>query len=163
MNHLRYRRMRLRRSDGRVYLDRWGVIVDRVGGVYLHRMTAPDPGRDLHDHPWTFWSVILRGGYTEQVTGIDGACSRAWLAKSGVGRPGTSQPGDSRTWRPGSVHRIKLDQCHRIIELRANPCWTLVIRGPRRRNWGFYTPQRWVCWHDYHAELDYAENRGVVR
>lgn len=54
-----YRRLTLRRADGEVYLNRWGIGHDRVGGVLLHRMDAPDPGVDLHDHPWWFVSIIL--------------------------------------------------------------------------------------------------------
>lgn len=61
-----YRRLTLRRADGQVYLNRWGVGHDRVGRVLLHKMEAPDPGVDLHDHPWWFVSIVLWGGYTEQ-------------------------------------------------------------------------------------------------
>jgi hypothetical protein len=56
-------RIRLRREDGRVYLNRWGFECDRIGGVFLRKMEAPDPGLDLHDHPWSFVSLILKGGY----------------------------------------------------------------------------------------------------
>lgn len=38
-----FRRLRLRRADGLIYLDRRGLADDRIGRVLLHRMDAPDP------------------------------------------------------------------------------------------------------------------------
>lgn len=29
-------------------------------------MTAPDARTTLHDHPWSFLSIVLRGGYVER-------------------------------------------------------------------------------------------------
>lgn len=55
--------------DGRTFLRRRGVDA-RLFGVLLHRIDAPDPGLDLHDHPWPFVSIVLRGGYTELVASI---------------------------------------------------------------------------------------------
>lgn len=34
-------------------------------GLYFHRIMRSDMGRHFHDHPWSFLSLILRGGYTE--------------------------------------------------------------------------------------------------
>lgn len=55
--------------DGRTFLRRRGVDL-RWFGVLVHQIDAPDPGIDLHDHPWPFVSIILRGGYTEQAAQI---------------------------------------------------------------------------------------------
>lgn len=129
-----YRRMRLRRADGRVYLDRWGFSADRVGGVYLHRMSAPDPGLDLHDHPWTFVTIPLWGGYTEQRAETREAPTLALLAD----RWDTCTRGVVGQVRVGRPRLMRLDECHRITALRRHSCWTLVFRGPRRRGWGFY-------------------------
>jgi hypothetical protein len=38
------------------------------------------------------------------------------------------------------LHRIELDK----------PCWTLFIRGPSCREWGFLTDDGWVDWRKYH-------------
>lgn len=117
-----------RREDGKVYLDRWGFET-RFGGIYLHKMTAPDPGLDVHNHPWRFASLILRGGYGE-------------IVKRPHGRPYSS-------WRAGSLHRFPLEWAHRIVRLRRVPTWTLVFRGPRVREWGFFTPFGYVAEHEY--------------
>lgn len=129
------RRLRLRRGDGQIYLDRWGLGTKRLGGIYLHRMTAPDPGIDLHDHPWWFCSLILRGGYTEV-------------------RADTRSPHLARTltWGAGSIHSLGLQECHKIVVLKNKPTWTLVLRGPIVRKWGFYEPGGWV----WHRESDHS-------
>lgn len=141
------RRLRLRRYDGQVYLDRRGLTIDWIGGIYLHKMSAPDPGLDLHDHPWSFASLILWGGYTEERCEAREACNVAYLANVFVGVP----RGREVTWKPGSFHRLGLNECHRITKLTRRTCWTLVLRGPRVREWGFYAPDGWIKDEDYSA------------
>ena len=136
-----WRRLTLRRADGQVYLNRWGVAHDRIGGVMLHRMEAPDPGVDLHDHPWWFVSIVLWGGYTEQR-----ADSRIapHLARMADQFPETCTRGAITERRAGSARSMRLDECHTITALHRRTCWTLVIRGPRRRAWGFFLPTGYV-------------------
>jgi hypothetical protein len=123
---MKLRRLRLSRRDTEaVYLDRWGIET-RFGGVYLHKFTAPDPGLDMHDHPFVFWSFILKGGYTERVCESWRKCGGHW-----------------RKWERWSWHRMDLDECHQIVNV-ANPTWTLILRGPRVQQWGFYTPDGFV-------------------
>lgn len=131
-----WRRLTLRRSDGQVYLDRWGISLDRIGGVMLHRMEAPDPGIDLHDHPWWFVSIILWGGYTEARAGVRTPDEQEWIAR-----------------RPLSVRSMRLDECHTITDLARTTSWSLVIKGPRKRLWGFYVPGGWMPEAKYDATI----------
>lgn len=131
------RRLRLRRGDGEVYLDRWGWSCRGWFGIYLHRMTAPDPGIDLHDHPWPFVSIVLRGGYTEERSDIRDAPKFAAIASAW---PDTCRRGVEMSWRAGTIHRVRVDECHRIISLQRTPTWTLCLIGRKFRNWGFYEP-----------------------
>jgi hypothetical protein len=131
-----YRRLTLRRADGQVYLDRWGIGHDRVGGVLLHRMEAPDPGVDLHDHPWTFVSIVLSGGYTE----LRAETRWAPMFAANAEVYSTCGRGVENRRRVGSVQRMRLDECHTITKLHGRRCWTLVIKGPRRRKWGSTCP-----------------------
>jgi hypothetical protein len=55
------RRFRLTTAEGDTYLDRLRVVQTPWFGIYLHRLGTPDPGLDLHDHPWPFVSIILVG------------------------------------------------------------------------------------------------------
>lgn len=137
---VRKHRMRLRRFDGKVYLDRWGLAIEQIGGIYLHRMTAPDPGLDLHDHPFAFVSWVIKGAYTEERAETRVAPFYARL----VGHYTTCNRGYDVERPRWSFKMMRLDECHRITELVGSSCWTIVFRGPRRRGWGFYIPGGFV-------------------
>lgn len=133
-----------------VYLTRWRLLATPFGSIYLHQLHADDNDRVLHDHPWTFISIILRGGYVE--TWADSRLAAFAEAQgSYVGR-GARAAGRvrERTWRPGSVHRIRRGEFHSIRELRRTPTWTLLFVGPRRHEWGYATETGWVRFDDYH-------------
>jgi hypothetical protein len=136
------RRLTLSHHD-RSFLERWGLVHERFGGFYLHHIVDADPGFDVHDHPWSFVSIVLRGGYTEE----HAADAR------------TPERTLSRTWRAGTLHRMPLNVAHRITAARPGT-WTLVFRGPTRRVWGFYIVHpfdghTWDPWTAY----DYAQRR----
>jgi hypothetical protein len=148
--------MRLRRVDGAVYLDRWGVEWKPLGGIFLHKMDAPDPGLDVHDHPWWFVSIILAGGYDEERSPIREAPSRAARAAEHDARPGARPPGRRGVLtyrRPLSVRVMRLDEAHRIVRLHRRRSWSLVVHGPTRRGWGFYLPSGWMPWREYDATV----------
>lgn len=143
--------------DGKPFLQRRGFDNWRPFGIVVHRICGPDPGLDLHDHPWPFVTIILRGGYTEQTAPIREAPSRAEEAEWNdelPGIPGTCVRGDERSWRRWSVHVMPLHVAHRITVAEPNT-WTLMIRGRKQRRWGFYLPTGWVDWGEY----DYATRR----
>ena len=79
MTHYRLlRRRRILGPNDQAYLDRCPLSLTPWGRVYLHRFHAPDPAC-LHYHPWSFWSLVLWGGYWEprkpgRHTGASGHC-----------------------------------------------------------------------------------------
>lgn len=149
-----WRRLTLRRADGEVYLNRWGLSHRRIGGVFLHRMDAPDPGLDLHDHPWWFASFVLAGGYAEERTETRWAPTLARLAEHGTAR------GETVVRHRWSLRTMRLDECHRITKLTSRRCWTLVILGPVRRKWGFYLAAGYMVEAEYDATVG-AERRDL--
>jgi hypothetical protein len=136
--------MRLRRADGAVYLDRWGWECS-LFGVFVHRMTAPDPGQDLHDHPWTFVTFPF-ADYEEQRADTRLASTYATMADA---YPGTSHRGTLERVRRFRPRLMRLDECHRITGLSRRRVWTIVVHGPKRRGWGFYLPTAWMPQHVY--------------
>lgn len=141
-----WRRLDLIGPDGEPFLRRRGLDGQRLrlGGVLLHRIDAPDPGLDLHDHPWAFLSVVLRGGYIEEWAETRHACQR-WATPQ------------VRRWRRWSIHRMPLTVAHRITAVEPGTV-TLVVRGRHRRRWGFYLPGGWIDWEEY----PYDERRPVA-
>lgn len=123
-------------DTGHLYLSRWYLIPrNRRRNIYLHRFHSSDNPSALHDHPWPFISLILRGGYHE------------------ITEQGTKYR------RAGTIARRPADGRHRIVlpidELGNDiECLTLIITGPNIRQWGFWCPQRnaparFVPWHQF--------------
>lgn len=107
-------------GDGN-YLTRWRVAQTPWFGVYVHRFDGPDPRDTLHDHPWPFLSVVLRGGYIERRL-----------------NPMTMTVNEKHRVR--FVNRMPLRSAHAITSLTRTPTWTLMLVGRRVRTWGYLDP-----------------------
>jgi hypothetical protein len=94
------------------YLIRWKVETP-VGSIRLHHWLGSDDKRAHHDHPWSFTTLVLRGGYTD-----------------------SSPEGDEHLKAPAIRHR-KATHRHTVIT-DPGGAWTLLITGPKVRAWGFY-------------------------
>lgn len=108
-----------------------------------HTMLLPDDACH-HDHPWDFITVILSGGYEEEITRDDGS------QYTRHNRPGMI------LWRPA-------EHTHRISALPKGRATTLVLRFKRRQSWGFYirmpwegTKGLWVHWEEYIRDLRHS-------
>lgn len=119
------------------YLYRWTLL--RLGpiAVYLHHFVGDDWSLDLHDHPKRFVSIGLKGGYIEETP------DTVWPTGAVVGH--TRRPFNApwiRTFPAEHRHRILMFRKHGFNSRREdNPlmdCWTLVIVGPKVREWGFW-------------------------
>lgn len=117
-----------------IYLRRWNVVVTPWFSVKVHHILRPDNDRALHDHPWGFVTLILHGGYMEELPiGTRGGKWYTEFVKRGV----------------GSVHRIKPEGLHRIDSVKPGT-WTLVLTTGKKRVWGFSTgPNDWTAWDQY--------------
>lgn len=104
----------------RTYLSRLRIVQTPWCALYLHRLDTPDSRPVLHDHPWSFLSIILRGGYDEQ-------------------RLDTQTRATVRRERR-RVNVMRRDDAHYIERLYRVPTWTLLFVGARRRTWGYIEP-----------------------
>lgn len=91
--------------------------------VFLHHILLDDD-RNLHDHPWDFVSIILRGSYREFVRCV--YAHKVWIRE--------------KIARPGSALFNRVEHTHRVEIIK--PVWSLVIARRPRRKWGF-----WTEWH----------------
>lgn len=120
---------------GKLYMWRLRMLRTPWFSVYLHHIVKEDVDTDLHDHPWSFFSILLWGSYWELF------------------------PSEERT-----KHRHvrwfnfkRAEDAHTItwLSTRRTGVWTLVFLGPKRRSWGFYTSKGWIPWRQYVAEKGY--------
>lgn len=124
----------------RTYLSRLRIVQTPWCALYLHRMDTPDSRPTLHDHPWSFVSFVLRGGYVEQ---------RLNLKTRAVERKHRRR-----------LNVMRRDDAHYIERLDRTPTWTLLFVGARRRTWGYWRARfdhraswTWTPFDtDFHAE-----------
>lgn len=127
------KRVILDRESKEPYLNRYYLFLkDRKKfpfNVFLHQFLRSDPD-DLHDHPWPYATLILKGGYWEWVPEFNSVhgtiCGEKKIWRG---------PGHFRVCKAGSYHRIEIEP--------GVDCWTLFMPGPQQRDWGFLTHKNW--------------------
>jgi hypothetical protein len=97
--------------------------------VFLHKFHKGDPD-DVHDHPWPYATLILKGGYYEWVPQFDSQGKKFGEIAHWRG------PGHFRICSATSYHRIELDP--------SVTAWTLFMPGPQKREWGFLVNNQWI-------------------
>lgn len=153
------------RDDGVPYLIRNTLFrIGRYFSIKYHKIVTSDDAC-LHDHPWPFISIILKGGYYEWTYATEEELARGykdkyvnifkrgkdgeWLIKKWYG-PGRI------IYRPANwAHRLELSETvkfnaeNKRLETVSIPCHTLIFTGKIVRPWGFFTPTGWMPWRKY--------------
>lgn len=126
--------------DGKsVYLERYYLLFrNRVKfpiNLVIHEFKKSDED-DLHDHPWSFFTFIIKGEYDE--TTLEGTYRR---------KPFQFRYHDSNTF-----HRVKL--------INEQPVWTFFVMGPKcRGKWGFLHGGQWIESEEYLKTKEYLNKR----
>ena len=117
-----------------VYLIRYLVFRSALCNVYVHHFLRSDRD-DMHDHPWDFFTYLVRGEYHEHKWDDGGVIitrranwkSSTYLPKENllVFRKATDQ------------HRVMVLQSYTRTDRHLAPL-SVCITGPRRREWGFW-------------------------
>lgn len=123
------------------YMERYWVLRPRAWlplSIRVHHILRSDGDRHLHDHPWPWCSIILRGTYTEQ-TPLDQAQSASLDDLHCTYHRRT----------PGSLVVRPATSRHRLHLAPHSSVWSLFLMGRATRKWGFHTEHGWVYWRDY--------------
>jgi len=145
MDKLGRRRVITERDSDVPYLIRYYLFLKNRKNfpfnITLHKVLVSDEPT-LHDHPWGYATLILKGGYWE------------WIpVKSKEG----AVVGSTRVWRgPGHFRVRSADDLHWLeLEKDSNgneiPCWSLFFMGRKAGAWGFIKNGIWVHNKDYLA------------
>ena len=131
LERLGRKRVILDRESQEPYLTRYYLFLkDRKWfpfNIFLHNFHKSDPD-DLHDHPWPFVTIILKGGYWEHTPK-----GKFWRGAGTINWAGSK-----------SLHRVELEP--------GLDTWTLFIPGPTVREWGFVDKGIWKRHDQYIAE-----------
>ena len=111
--------------NGDDYLQRYYVFLkDRVSSpfnIFIHKFLLSDTD-DMHNHPWSYITIILKGGYWEE-TFVDNDLNKEKVKK----------------WcGPGYFKYVDANHIHRITLKDNVDCWTLFIPFSQKQEWGFY-------------------------
>jgi hypothetical protein len=141
LDRLGRKRIVMDRQNDEPYLERYYLFLkDRKRfpfNVFLHKFLKSDPD-DVHDHPWPYATLILKGGYNEWVPIFDHAGKKIGEVCHWRG------PGHFRICSATSYHRIELDP--------TVTAWTLFMPGPQTREWGFLVKNKWIHNDQYLTE-----------
>jgi len=141
MSRLGRYRIIMDRENNEPYLERYYIFLrDRTWfpfNVFIHKFIKSDPD-DVHDHPWPYATLILKGGYNEWVPVFDNTGKKIDEVCYWRG------PGHFRISGANSYHRIEL--------VEGVTPWTMFMPGPQRREWGFLVNNRWIHNEKYLTE-----------
>lgn len=134
-------RFAIYRSTIRGYMDRW-IVRTPWFQIRLHHILRYDMEGDLHDHPFAFVSLILRGGYREERRRYIGSGAAA-ATHEDFGKP------EYNVFYAGSIVTCGARDVHTLFDVLPET-WTLVLATGRSKGWGFLTDDRgMVPWHQY--------------
>ncbi len=131
MDALGRRRVITDRNNNVPYLIRYYVFLKERKNfpfnITLHKVLKSDE-RTLHDHPWSYATFIIKGGY--------------WEFTPCVSREGFIV-GATADWRgPGHFRKRPANDLH-YLQLATDkngneiPCWSLFYMGKKAKEWGF--------------------------
>jgi hypothetical protein len=98
------------------YLHRW-VFVAFGFAIRVHHWIRSDDKRFKHNHPWSYLTFVLKGGYTD-VFDAYGEERRQTLKTF------------SLAYRP-KTHT-------HYVEVPKGGCWTVLLTPPPSQKWGFF-------------------------
>lgn len=107
----------IKSQKGVIHFRRWRLISTPWFSIFIHEINEPDKDAHMHDHPWNFIGIILKGGYVELTE--NGEAHKSWISFN----------------KAEKFHKIKSLYCK---------TYTMVITGSRYREWGYNTENGWL-------------------
>lgn len=144
-----------REDPENVYLRRMPLFRSRLLSIYIHRFMRSDKG-DHHDHPFSFLSYIVKGGYRE--SRVHGSHLGRQPSAAGTIHDVevTQEQREAGTFayrKAKDIHMVFIDRHYTAEEYKKAPL-TVIFRGPYLCEWGFWIPSgkkslSWVYWREY--------------
>jgi hypothetical protein len=103
----------IRSKEGKLHFRRWEILKTRWFSIYIHGIYASDKDKHLHNHPWDYKSIVLKGSYVEETT-------------NGV-----------NILKFGTITSKDGNDYHKIKQLLTKSVYTLFIVSPVKRVWGY--------------------------
>lgn len=116
---------------GELHFQRYRLLECKLGAIYIHYIAKSDEDSHQHSHPFNFYSLILKGGYDEDLTYF------------------RSLEQESFSKRFLSIGYRFFNDYHKIKLIA--PTWTLVFASPRNEDyvWGYLVDGRHIEFEKY--------------
>jgi len=125
----------IKSKEGVLHFKRWRLLKTPWFDIYIHGIYHKDEDDHLHNHPWKIWTMILSGGYVEEL-----------------------HSGRLRVRKSGHMAKANLSDFHKIKEMIKSPTYTLAIVGRRTfKEWGYMVDGRFV------DHITYRKNKNKKR
>jgi hypothetical protein len=155
----------IQRQNGDLYLRRWFIwprnkeFKKLEPRLYLHKFYRGDEDPHMHDHPWSFTSLILTRGYWEE-TPLDSLNHKTpyrtednWTRQRIVDVDETGEFRRQLFYPRFTVLRRPAVHKHRVVLKDKKPVWTIVRTGVKERSWGFWIGNKLCPWRKYSSSL----------
>lgn len=122
----------IRSREGVLHFRRWRLFSIPWFRIYLHEIHKEDEDAHLHNHPWNFASLILRGGYVERFK--DGMGGVNWVL-------------------PWTWNVKQAEEYHKVESLfYPSPSISLVFAWGPYRPWGYLTKVGFMEQSEYRSK-----------
>jgi hypothetical protein len=116
----------IRSRSGELHFRRWIILRTPWFEVYIHGIYKEDQDLYLHNHPWKIWTMILKGGYIEELHNNSG---------SNIER--------KRLF--GHKSKADINDFHKIKKMIKSPTYSLAVVGKRvNDDWGYMVDGEFV-------------------
>jgi hypothetical protein len=158
---------------------RWTLLAPRIRGrvpfkLMVHRFLPNRTDADVpHDHPRSFLTVVLRGGYVDWI--VCPRCrGRLFVPEPGIGWERARHTGEFRAclWcrddlnmpcgvvvgeqlRAPAVRFRHAEHAH-MTETHDRGAWTVVVMGPESRRWGFWRRGEWWPFREFEQRFGFT-------
>lgn len=116
----------IKSKEGELHFRRWNIISTPWFKICLHAIYKADEDKHLHNHPWNFWSFVLKGSYTERLPNFK------------------LNPRFAGTY----AYRQR-DQFHKIEDLHSPVVYTFNVMWNFRDTWGYEVKGKYVDHETY--------------
>jgi len=124
----------IKSKTGDVHFKRWQILKTPFVSIWLHAIYKADQDKHLHNHPWDFTSVVLKGSYIEQTT-----------------------LGNKRQY-PGKINVRNGADYHKILEVESPVVYTLFFASKPKRQWGYRVVGKFID----HLTYREMKNKGEI-
>lgn len=103
----------IKSKGGKLHFRRWQILKTPWFSIWLHGIYAADEDKHLHNHPWDFKSMVLKGSYIEE-----------------------TQHGFI-TQKPLKFNSRNGNSFHKIHKLLTPVVYTIFFVTKQKRQWGY--------------------------